>query len=109
MQWLAEICVRRPVFALTLVCYAFAFGNPLRTYARFLVLAASPVAAILCNVMRLIPTVYIYGNSPLSFADNFHSISGWIMLFVAFLLLLGLLRLLRWSLIPVYQFTLAYD
>lgn len=107
---IAEACNGlRMVFALGLVCYAFAFGNPLRPYARFLVLAASPLAAIVCNVIRLIPTVYVYGYYPNHVADQFHALSGWVMLFVAFFLLMGILRTLRWAMIPVYRFTLAYD
>jgi exosortase len=107
---IAEACNGlRMVFALTLVCYAFAFGSPLRWYARLLVMAATPFAAILCNVIRLVPTVYVYGNYSSTFAEDFHFISGWAMLFIAFFLLLGTLRVLRWAYIPVYQFTLAYD
>jgi exosortase len=107
---IAEACNGlRMVFALTLVCYAFAFGNPLRLHARLLILAASPLAAILCNVVRLVPTVYVYGYCSSHMADQFHSLSGWVMLFAAFLILMGILRILRWALIPVYQFTLAYD
>ncbi len=107
---IAEACNGlRMVFALVLVCYAFAFGNPLRGYARFLILLASPLAAIVCNVIRLIPTVYVYGNYSSELADGFHSASAWVMLFVAFLLLLGILRMMRWAILPVYRFTLAYD
>jgi exosortase len=106
----AEACNGlRMVFALSLVCFAFAFGNPLRPYARILILVATPFAAILCNVVRLVLTVYVYGNYPPETAERFHDISGWIMLFVAFLSLMGILRLLRWALIPVNQFNLAYD
>jgi exosortase len=107
---IAEACNGlRMVFALTLVCYAFAFGSPLRWYARLLIMAATPFAAILCNVIRLVPTVYVYGYYSSGFADDFHVVSGWAMLFVAFFMLMGTLRVLRWALIPVYQFTLAYD
>lgn len=107
---IAEACNGlRMVFALTLVCYAFAYGNPLRWYARVLIIVASPLAAIFCNVVRLVPTVYVYGNYSDAIADGFHVVGGWVMLFIAFFLLMGILRLLRWALIPVYQFTLAYD
>jgi exosortase len=99
----------RMVFALTLVSFAFAFGTPLRGYVRALILIASPVCAIFCNVIRLVPTVWMYGYWPETVADDFHSISGWIMLPLAFLILLGIIRLLRWALVPVTVFTLAYD
>ncbi|MHC4472286.1 MAG: exosortase/archaeosortase family protein [Planctomycetota bacterium] len=98
----------RMVFALVLVSYAFAYSTPLREHVRFIVLAASPLSAILCNVVRLVPTVWIYGNYERSIGDWFHDISGWIMLPIAFIFLMGIIRALRWALIPVTRFTLAY-
>lgn len=106
----AEACNgMRMVFALVLVSFAFAFSMPLRNTVRVLVLLASPLAAIFCNVVRLIPTVWLYGYSSHGVADGFHGISGWIMLPLAFVLLLGIVRLLRWALIPVAKFNLAYQ
>lgn len=106
---IAEACNGlRMVFALLLVSYAFAFGTPLRNRMRVLVLVASPVSAILCNVVRLVPTVWIYGNYPAEVADRFHDLSGWAMVPIAFLALLGILRLLRWAQVPVTRFVLAY-
>lgn len=99
----------RMVFALTLVSCAFAFGTPLRWYVRLIVVAASPVSAILCNVVRLVPTVWLHGYASADTADAFHEFSGWGMLVVAFLLLFGIIRVLRWAHVPVAQYTLAYD
>jgi exosortase len=107
---IAEACNGlRMVFALVLVSYAFAFATPLYTYARLLIIAASPLSAIVCNILRMIPTVWLYGNAPPSIADQFHDIAGWVMLVVAFLLLMGIIRLLRWALIPIAPYTLAYN
>jgi len=107
---IAEACNGlRMVFSLVMVCFAFAFGTPLRWYSRLLILIASPIAAIVCNIIRLIPTLYIYGHFSRTTAEEFHDIGGWIMLPVAFLLLMGILRLLRWAVIPVSKYTLAYD
>ncbi len=106
----AEACNgMRMVFALILVTYAFAFTIPLRNSMRVLVLLLSPIAAILCNVIRLVPTVLLYGYEPegTNIADQFHSFSGWLMLPIAFFLLLLITRALRWALIPTYRFTLA--
>ncbi|MEX2217581.1 MAG: exosortase/archaeosortase family protein [Phycisphaerales bacterium] len=106
----AEACNgMRMVFALVLVSYAFAYSMPLRHSVRVLVLLASPLAAIFCNVLRLLPTVWLYGYQSQPVADKFHDLSGWIMLPLAFLLLLGVVRLLRWALIPVAKFNLAYQ
>ncbi len=107
---IAEACNGlRMVFALMLVSYTFAFATPLRHYVRVIVIAASPVSAIGCNVIRLVPTVWFYGNRSKEFADTFHTVSGWCMLLMAFLILMAIIRLLRWALIPVTRYTLAYD
>lgn len=106
----AEACNgMRMVFALVLVSYAFAFGMPLRGFMRVVVLVASPIAAILCNVLRLIPTILLFGYSTSEVATTFHDVSGWLMLPLAFLILLGVVRTLSWALIPVNRFTLAYQ
>jgi exosortase len=105
----AEACNgMRMVFALVLVSFAFAYSMPLRNSVRVLVLIASPLAALVCNIIRLLPTVWLYGNASEKAADRFHDVSGWIMLPVAFLLLLGVIRMLRWALVPVAKFNLAY-
>jgi exosortase len=107
---IAEACNGlRMVFALVLVSFAFAFGNPLRPYARILVLAAAPLSAILCNVVRLVPTVWLFGNQSRGFAEGFHDLSAWVMLLISFLILMGIIRLLRWALVPITRYTLAYD
>lgn len=106
---IAEACNgMRMVFALVLVSFAFAFGTPLRPLPRLLVVLASPLVALACNVVRLVPTVWLYGVKP-EVADAFHDASGWLMLPIAFGVLLAGLRLLRWALVPVTQYTLAYD
>jgi exosortase len=99
----------RMTFALGMVCFAFAFGTPLRNPIRILVMLATPASAVACNVIRLVPAVWIYGHYPSETARMFHDLSGWIMLFVSFGLLMAMLRLLRWAMVPVTPFTLAYD
>jgi exosortase len=106
----AEACNGlRMVFTLLLVSFAFTFGTPLRTYVRVLFLLGSPLSAIVCNVIRLIPTVWVFGHYSADFAHTFHEVAGWVMVVVAFLLLMGILRLMRWALVPVKHYTLAYD
>jgi exosortase len=98
----------RMVFGLILVGYAFSFSLPLRNWVRFLILAVSPFAAILCNLIRILPTVWIYCSPRFAHvADRFHLYSGWLMLLVALLILLGILRIMKWAMIPVMRFTLA--
>lgn len=105
---IAEACNGlRMVFALLLVCYAFCFSLPLRNPVRCLVLLASPAAALLCNVGRILPTVWVYGYCSHGWGDWFHDVSGWLMLPLSFLLLLAMLKTLRWAMIPVSRYTLA--
>jgi len=106
---IAEACNGvRMAFALTLVSYTFAFSVPLRGYARALVLAASPISAIVCNVIRLMFVLWFYGaQSP--WAGILHDVSGWLMLALSFLILRLILSVLRWALVPVETFTLAKD
>jgi exosortase len=104
----AEACNgMRMVFTLFLVSYTFAFVTPLRSYVRFLVLGVSPLTAIVCNVARLVPTVWAYGWFSTTAAEQFHTISGWAMIAAGFLLLMGIIRILRWAMLPVSPFTLA--
>jgi exosortase len=97
----------RMVWPLILMSYAFSFGLPLRNSVRFAVLAASPLAAIFCNVVRILPTIWLYSYHTKKVADLFHDYSGWLMLPIAFLILLGLIKTLRWAMIPVMRYTLA--
>ncbi len=98
----AEACSgMRSTTALLLVSYAFAFATPLRLWVRALVIAASPVFAVACNVIRLVPTVWAYGSLSPASADAVHSGGGWVMLIVGFLLLTGVVRLLEWLDVPV--------
>jgi exosortase len=104
----AEACNgMRMVFTLFLVSFTFAFITPLRGYVRFLVIAASPLTAIFCNVLRLVPTVWVYGRFSHPTAETFHEVSGWIMLVVGFLMLTGVVKLLQWLMIPVTPRTLS--
>jgi exosortase len=97
----------RMVFALWLIVYAFAFSTPLRPGVRLVLLGMSPLIALLCNVIRLIPTTLVFGYGTIEQAQQFHDIAGWIMLPIALLMLLGVLRTIRWIELPVMTFRLA--
>lgn len=99
----------RMVFALVMVSYTFAFAVPLRWYIRLLIVIASPILAILCNVIRVSLTTWFYGYSSAGMAEAFHEIGGWCMLLVAFGLLFAIIRLLQWARVPVTPYTLARD
>lgn len=105
---IAEACNGlRMVFALILVAFAFCFSLPLKNSVRALILLMSPLAAIVCNVVRILPTAWMYGFHSKPVADAFHDYSGWMMLPIAFFLLYGIIRLLKWAMIPVTRYTLA--
>lgn len=106
---IAEACNGlRMAFSLTLVTYTIAFSCPLRNYVRVGMIVASPLLALVFNIIRLVPTVWVYGYFSRSSAEHFHDISGWLMPFGAFLVLLGVVRLFRWAMVPITRFTLAY-
>ena len=100
-----------------MVSYAFAFATPLRGYVRLIILIASPLTALFVNFIRMIPTVYLYGNKTETvfgfegevFAKFFHDYAPLPMLFLAFFGLMGIVRILEWALIPVMRYTLAND
>lgn len=97
----------RMVFALALVVFAFVFSTPFKFSTRVLLLVLSPLVALVCNVIRLVPTSLIYGYGDPDSAEMFHDLAGWLMLPVALMLLLGVLRLVRWLQLPVMSWRLA--
>lgn len=106
----AEACNgMRMVAALALVSYAFVFSVPMRNSVRAGILLVSPVVAIVCNVLRLTPTVLLYGYADLDVAETFHDLSGWLMLFVALGMLWALLGLLRWIEVPIAPYAVVEE
>ncbi|MEM8872768.1 MAG: exosortase/archaeosortase family protein [Planctomycetota bacterium] len=98
----AEACNGlRMSHALVLVSVAFAFATPMRTWVRLAVLALSPVFAVACNILRLVPTVWAYGYMEPESADLFHDMAGWVMLLVGYLVLTGFVWSLEWLGLPV--------
>lgn len=132
----AEACNgMRMVFTLIMVSFVIAFGTPLRGFVRFVILAGALPTAIICNLIRMVPTVWVFGitdpesliyktlmwihgvavslgmppydTSPAAYM--FHDIAGWVMIFVAFFLLMGIIRVMRWAMLPIRHYNLAYD
>jgi exosortase len=105
----AEACNGlRMICGLMLVIGAFVFGTPMRWYVRAILLVLSPVLSIALNVVRLVPTMLFFGYTSHATAEMFHDASGWAMLPIAFLLLMGVLRLLRWACVPVMAYEVVY-
>ena len=73
-----SIDLNRMVFAFGLVVFAFAFSTPLKLSTRVILLALSPITALVCNVVRLVPTSLIYGYGSVGRAEWFHDLTGWV-------------------------------
>lgn len=82
----------RMVFTLILVSWLFAFVTPLRNWVRWMVILLSPITALVCNAIRLIPTLLMYGHADKAVAKSFHDYAGWAMVPVAFFLLMGVIK-----------------
>ena len=105
---IAEACNgMRMVSALALIAFAFVFSVPMRNSVRVLILALSPLVALIVNVTRLIPTSLMYGYAEHDAAALFHNISGWVVLGLALVILWGFLALLRWIEVPIAPYTVA--
>jgi len=102
---IAEACNgMRMVAALFVVTYTFAFSIPARPSVRALLLASSPLLAVVVNIFRLMPTVMFYGYASEDTAKTFHDLSGWFMMVVALGVLWAFMRLLRWMELPVLSY-----
>lgn len=91
----------RMITMLFLVCYTFVFVHRFRAWARVFLLLLAPLLAIVCNIFRLVPTVYAHGHATEATAGQVHDILGWVMIGVAYVLLMGIVALLRWLMLPV--------
>ena len=85
----------RLVWTLILVTWLFAFVTPLKTWVRWTVVLAAPLIAMVCNVIRLVPTLYLHGHASRETADRFHDIAGWCMIPLAFFMLMGVISLIE--------------
>jgi exosortase len=107
---IAEACDgMRMAIALMVLVATFTLSTPMNRWARAIFLILSPVVALACNIIRLVPTVWVFGKYPHAAAESFHNAAGWLMLPVAFLLFWSMLRLLRWASVPVAPYGLAYE
>ena len=107
---IAEACNgMRMVAALGVVAYTFAFSIPAKPAVRALLLALSPLLAVIVNIIRLMPTVLLYGYASDDFAQLFHDVSGWLMMLVALGVLWSFMRLLRWMELPVLSYGALRD
>jgi exosortase len=110
MVEIAEACNgMRMVAALGLVAFAFIYTVPMRSWVRLLILAISPIIALVVNVIRLVPTALLYGYSDKHTAEIFHDLSGWGVLVLALGMLWAFLAMLRWIEVPIAPYAVAED
>lgn len=106
----AEACNgMRMVAALGLITFAYVFSVPMRNSVRLLILAASPLVAVVVNVIRLIPTSLLYGYSTTTTAEAFHDWSGWLVLVLAVVILWLIVEALRWIEVPITPYALGEE
>lgn len=98
----------RMIAAIGLVTYAFAFGSPLRHGVRILLVLASPLVAMVANVVRLVPYALVAEHWNVA-TGIMGQVSGWLTLFLAFGMLYGGIRLLRYAHVPARRYALAYQ
>lgn len=106
---LGSVCKGLPtMMSLMIISYGFVFGSPMRPLVRASLLLIAPVIALLCSALSLAGTLWLY-NGPweLVTADLIRSMSQWVTLLIAFLLIAGALRLMGWASVPVHQYHLA--
>ena len=84
------------------VAYAFAFGTSWRRPAgRVLVFLAVPLLAIMCDVIRIVPTLAYYHRNAEAAEDRYHVfVTVWLLVPVAFLMLWVIKAVARWVASP---------
>jgi exosortase len=98
----------RMIAAIGIVTYAFAFGMPLRHGVRIGLVLASPLVAMVANVVRLVPFAMLAEHWPGS-RYAMAQISGWLTLALALGMLYASIRLLRYAQVPARRYALAYQ
>ena len=106
---LGSVCKGLPtMLSLVFICYGFVYGSPMRSIVRVSLILVAPFIALLCSAAALGGTLWLYsGQSALVTADLISAISQWATLLIAFLLIIGTVRLLAWASVPIHQYHLA--
>jgi hypothetical protein len=94
--------------AIFLAAYGFAFAQPLRRWARGLVLASTPIAAVMCQILGAPLVAWLVTLDEVN-PEWLSAVAGWLLLPVVFGILFGLVRLLNWASVPIQQYTLAQE
>jgi exosortase len=95
------------LLTLGLVSFVFVFSLPLRNRARLVLILLSPVVALFCNVLRLVPTCLLFGLEEPTAAEAVYGWSGVAMVPLAVVMLMAVLILLRWLDLPITRWRLV--
>lgn len=98
----------RMIAAIGLVTYAFAFGTPLRHGVRIALVLASPLVAVIANIVRLVPFAILAETWPAS-TYTLAQVSGWLTLALSLGMLFAGIRLLAFAQVPARRYALAYQ
>ncbi|MCG8512231.1 MAG: exosortase/archaeosortase family protein, partial [Rhodospirillales bacterium] len=101
---IAEACNgMRMLFAVVLICYAYAVASPMRWWARVVLTLISPFIALVCDGFRVVPTTWVYGWAETETAEAFHDFSGWATAALAFGMVWCIGHFSEWLGLPVYR------
>lgn len=102
------VCGAPGIKATFLIAYGLAFASPLKTWVRVLIVAVTPIAAVMTQVLGTLVAVGLVEMS--GWTDHaVDLVTGWLILPVVFAVLFGLVKLLGWASLPVQYYTLAQD
>lgn len=101
---IAEACNgMRMLFAVVLICYAYAVATPMRWWARIALLLLSPAIALACNVVRVVAATWVYGAFSDEAGNMFHDLSGWGTAALAFGVVWTIGHFGDWLGLPIYR------
>lgn len=101
---IAEACNgMRMLFAVGLICYAYAVATPMRAWARVALLVISPLIALACNVVRVVMATWVYSSVSEEAGGLFHDLSGWGTAVLAFVVVWTFGNFGRWLGLPIYR------
>jgi hypothetical protein len=99
----------RTTLGIALAFFTFAFSRPWRWDFRLLILAMSPMAAIVCIMLRLLPSAWIASQFAPDAGERVYTLGGWLLHAISVLILAGIVRFLKWATIPLGPYVLASD
>ena len=93
----------RSFFSLFVVITVFALAVPFRWWLRLLMIALTPVMALVGNMVRLVPTCMMYATGQEDLASTAHDLLGFVAFAAIVMLYLAGLRSLAWAGVPVLK------